>query len=40
MVFQMGQDMKKECEQHLGHVGATMAQQQHDTEDHFKTVET
>ena len=36
----MGQVVKKECEQHLGHVGATMAQQQHDTEDHFKLVDT
>ena len=40
MVYQMGQDVKKEWEQHLGHVGATTAQQQHDTEDHFKAEET
>ena len=40
LVYQMGQDLKKDYELHLGHVGASMAQHQHDTEDRFKAVET
>ena len=36
MVYQMGQDLKREYELHLGHVGATMAQHQHENKDYSR----
>ena len=39
LVYQMGLDIRKEYEHHLGSTRTTAAQHQHNTDEHFKTVD-